>query len=519
MSPGFSGRHGRLHMGIQQIASGKWRAQIRRKNAKFDQVFNSEIEARQAHARFLAQVSPKASAITVQNAWKLYEESLEFAAKRERTRRTEAGRIKRWLDEFGLTPVNEVTADDVENYIAQRLRSKPQPGPDTVRLEVASFSALMKYCVRKKYVAANPCIGVSRPGGSRKLQRMSQQDIGQLMQLLKNPNRRFRYAARLCLLVLATGARPGEWCAALMSDVDLTKGVVLFRETKYRGQPRSVPLTPVAKKLLADHLAEIATDPELNLTALGSDVLFPVVGKKGAVRPFHYTGALRDAKKKNLLPRSVRAHLGRHEFISTLVESSKLDDSRIMALVGHHSPASMEIYKHVRNVQFRGDIEDVESRVMRPQRAESLAATLDLPVPFINLMLELRRAKEAQDGIEDTGDELLYEPAVIQKFQELAEVISSSPAQKASLMEWVKRRRDELRREKEALSDSSAPEENVVSVLADVQPWQAAVQNPPGDQSVESTEHDPTDIATEARRRVHRDASRTRKTRPGRVKR
>lgn len=460
-------------MGIRQIAPDKWRLQIRRRNLKVDKVFASEREAQQAQAKHLGSVSSRSSAILVQNAWELYSASLEFANKRERTRRTESGRIKRWLEEFGATPVDAVASEDIETYITKRLRSKPTPGPDTVRLEVAAFSALMKFCVRKKFVAANPCIGVSRPSGTRRISRMSKEQIGELMQLLRHPNRRFRYAARLCLLVLATGARPGEWRDARISDVNLEKKSVTFRETKYRGQPRTVPLTPTAMKLVADHLGELMQDEDndFNTKAIGMDILFPTVGEKGVIRPLHYTGALRDAKKKKLLPQSVRAHLGRHEFISTLVESSKLDDSRIMALVGHHSPVSMEAYKHVRNVQFRGDIEEVETRVMRPQRAEALADVLDLPVSVINILLELKRAKEAVDGIPDSGDELLYEPSVIKKLQELAETIERSPAQKASLVEWVKKRRKQMDREKaEQKAAAELGARDVTAILTKIQP-------------------------------------------------
>ena len=456
-------------MSIQRIASGKWRVQIRRRSVRFDEVFATELEARQAEAQQLRRVNPKASSIDVNNAWKLYEASLEFAAKRERTRRTESGRIKRWLKRFGDLPIASITSDDVEEFIAARLRQKPAPGADTVRLEVAAFSALLKYCVRKKFLASNPCIGVSRPSGARKLQRMSKDDIAQLMTLLRHPNRRFRYAARLCLLVLATGARPGEWSAVKKRDVDLAKGVVTFQETKYRGQPRSVPLTPVATKLLADHLAELVRDPEIREIAHVSEILFPVIGKDDEVHPLHYTGALRDAKKKGLVPRSVRAHLGRHEFISTLVESSKLDDSRIMALVGHHSPASMEIYKHVRNVQFRPDIEDIETRVMRPQRAEALAESLDLPVSMVNLVLESQRIQAAKEGFDDPGDELLYQAGVLGNLKEMAAGLQAAPALRTMFIEMARREREARRRER-ADAGPVSPITEVTTVLEQAQP-------------------------------------------------
>lgn len=69
---------------------------------------------------------------------------------------------------------------------------------------------------------------------------------------------------------------------------------------------------------------------------------------------------------------------GRHEFISSLVESSDLDDSRIMSLVGHHSPASMQIYTHARNIRFLPQFEALEDG-RRKERAKELAKALGVP--------------------------------------------------------------------------------------------------------------------------------------------
>jgi integrase len=107
----------------------------------------------------------------------------------------------------------------------------------------------------------------------------------------------------------------------------------------------------------------------------------------------YYTGALRDAKKQHLLPKRIRAHNGRHEFISTLVESSDLDDARIMALVGHHSPASMEVYKHVRNIRFRPQMENVEP-LRREQRMRAIADTMGLVPSMVVDQLAIEREEQ-----------------------------------------------------------------------------------------------------------------------------
>lgn len=76
--------------------------------------------------------------------------------------------------------------------------------------------------------------------------RQHQEDEGALIALLSHANARFRFAARLCLLVRETGARPGEWVKTEFNDIDFKKRTVTFRETKYKRMPRSVPLTAAA---------------------------------------------------------------------------------------------------------------------------------------------------------------------------------------------------------------------------------------------------------------------------------
>ena len=113
--------------------------------------------------------------------------------------------------------------------------------------------------------------------------------------------------------------------------------------------PRTVPLTKAAMALLTQQLEDITINMLDKFGA--SDLVFPTLTRDGEITRIHYTGALRDMKKDQLIPKGLRAHNERHEFISSLVESSNLDESRIMSLMGHHSPASMQIYQSLRNPQ------------------------------------------------------------------------------------------------------------------------------------------------------------------------
>jgi len=425
-------------MSIKKLPSGRWRVQIRRKHLRVDKVFDTESEAREAQQQYISvQKSPKG--VTLQDAWQDYEQSFVFLKKKPRTQDTEASRIKRLLRKYGKHAAASITSEHVERYMSSRLKEAPQPSADAIRLEVAALSALMTHCRKRRWIAANPCIGVGRPTAEIKPRRMSREDEGALISLLGHSNFRFRAAARLCLLVRETGARPGEWRNAAYDDVDLDNSRVIFQNTKYKGQPRTVPLSEVALSLVLEQMQDTLS----SRSGLFGVLLFPAPGRGDTVKPLHYTGALRDAKKASALPKRVRAHTGRHEFISTLLESTDLEDARIMALVGHHSPASMEVYKHVRNVRFLPHIEGLEPD-RRRQRSRSLAASLNIPAQLINSYLEGRRNQDADCGDVGARDELLYSRPVLEDIRAMAKRLGTKSERMSALAkisEALKKRR------------------------------------------------------------------------------
>lgn len=411
-------------MGVKKLPSGNWRLQIRRKNLRVDESYPSEQEANQALEKYTGGVVKGTGKVSLDDAWALYEKCLAFVSKKENTRNTEISRIKSVLRKLGRRPVADISSELVEEYITGRLSQDPQPSADSIRLEVAALSALMTFCRGRHLVAVNPCIGVKRPAPVRTLKRLKSEDEGTLISLLVHLNPRFRFVARLCLLVRETGARPGEWVKACFDDIDFKKRTVIFPDTKYKGMPRTVPLTAAAEHLLAAQLEDVLIN---NFETYGStEYVFPVIGKDGRIKPMHYSGALRDMKKHALLPKRVKAHIGRHEFISTLVESTELDDSRIMSLVGHHSPSSMEIYKHVRNVRFRPQIEEIEPE-RRSGRVSALSTALNLPPKIIEMLLLNERDDQLALGKPDDGEELLYNTEFVEKVADLARQLGATP--------------------------------------------------------------------------------------------
>lgn len=410
-------------MSISRLPSGRYRLQIRRHGLRVDEVHNRREQAQKAFERYhnkVVAVRPRGP--TLHHVWDLYGESLEFLNKKPSTRRSEQTHIKPALAALGTRSVGAIQPDDVEKLIKRQLQAKR--AADTIRNEVAVLSTVFAYGVKKQLIARNPCTGVARPPLEKKLRRMASTDEGALMHLLTHPKLRYRSTARLCLLVRETGARPGEWVATRWFDLDLAQQKLTFPNTKYKGMPRTIPLTTAAMSLLTAQLEDVALRHFDQFGA--TEFVFPTIGRSGAVVPLAYSGTVRDIKKDKLLPVHFRPHSGRHEYISKLVEDSDLDDSRIMTLVGHHSPASMQIYAHARSVRLRPQLEALEPG-RRAERARSLSTAVGLPPELVISYLKQRRETEGGD---DPGNELLFSEEAIGELDQAANKLGRTDAER-----------------------------------------------------------------------------------------
>lgn len=426
-------------MGITALPSGHFRLQIRRASLRVDEVYDSRGAAEAALRRYEGKVASRTAVRakdgpTLDEAWGMYRESRTFLEKRPNTQRCELSQVKPALNVLGHRAVRMLTADDVDAFIVHEKKAKK--APDTIRNSVAALSAVLNYCRAKAIVPNNVALGVKRPGAVPTARRMPQTHLGALMTALAHPRYRYRAAARLALLVRETGARPGEWATANWDDLDLQGNKVVFSNTKYKRQPRTVPLTASAMALLTAQWEDVVLGQADTLG--GSDLVFPVLGRDGDVRSFAYSGTLRDMKRDAVLPKGLRAHTGRHEYISSLVENSDLDDSRIMSLVGHHSPASMQIYTHARNVRFLPQLEALEAG-RRRERIRALSATLGVPGAVIESYLAHRRGEATADGLDDAGEELLYDAQSVKALQRAADRLGKTEAERLGSLLKIQR--------------------------------------------------------------------------------
>jgi integrase len=380
---------------LDQLPSGRWRLLIRSNSIGRIAETHDTLEAAQAaRDKHLGNVKGELKkSSTLRETWERYALSQKFANYKANTRRTRTSRIVPVLKKLGEIAIGNITPNTVENYAAARKaerKKKPGEPDDQLRLELDALSATLAYAKKMQVLETNPTLGVSRPRGGTRARRWTPAEEGLLMRLSAGKVKALRKAARFMLLVRALVCRPGELQHARYADLDLEQQTITLRDTKYRGETRTVPFSSVTKSLfsavLEDELAEFPDSPYIfsSHSRKGGE-------HQGAPVPYHYGTAIQNARTKyRALPKGLTAHIGRHEGSSDLVEDSPLTMPQIMRLTGHHSAQAFEIYNHAEPVKFAPQIEAHEAH-RQEDRIAAAAALAGIPLHVMRGLLIANR--------------------------------------------------------------------------------------------------------------------------------
>lgn len=328
-------------MSVMRLASGRWRVQIRRKHLKLDELHDSEEAARAAEAEALAANPVPGRGLTLRVLWSRYEGSMQFDKKAANTQKTERGRIQPVLAVLGDYTLADLEADPqpIYDYMDKRARhisprTKRRISDDSIRLEVATLSALVKFAKQRKLVRENFVSHISRPGGEKRKRRVSPVEQGKLKLHTTNSDPAVAQASRYLLLIRHLGCRPTELAELLVADTDLNAREVLFRDTK-NGTDRRVHATPEAVGLLEWQLQAIEED---------CPYVFPTwSGYKRKWVPYNYTYGVKLLRELGVIAEDMHAHAGRREFVSRAIEAG-VPLLTIKKATGHKSTQALEIY-------------------------------------------------------------------------------------------------------------------------------------------------------------------------------
>ena len=165
---------------------------------------------------------------------------------------------------FAQRSVGEITADEIEHYLRQRLQKRVQYRtargiiekdrlkPATVHQEFRVLRRMLNVAVRKKLLPANPCFGVEFPVKVKGLFRPHYMTWSEQQRIEFQAPVHLRNIVRI---ITETGLRVYKELMAMKKDqVDLVNAVVWIPDSKTPSGIAEVPLTDLAVEAFGDQI-------------------------------------------------------------------------------------------------------------------------------------------------------------------------------------------------------------------------------------------------------------------------
>jgi integrase len=174
---------------------------------------------------------------------------------------------------FGTSRLVDLTADSIELYLRERLRQRvsvkarlgyKQLGAiksTTIHQEFRVLRRMMNVAVRKKLLAANPCLGVEFPVAVKGLFRPHYVTWSEQERIESHAP---QYLRNIIRIVTETGLRIYKELTSMRKDqVDLQNAVAWIPDSKTPNGVAEVPLTAIANEAFKSQLANSGEGPFL----------------------------------------------------------------------------------------------------------------------------------------------------------------------------------------------------------------------------------------------------------------
>ncbi|WP_172328720.1 site-specific tyrosine recombinase XerD [Mangrovicoccus sp. HB161399] len=223
---------------------------------------------------------------------------------------------------------------------------------------LASIRQLFRFAYEEDLRTDNPAIQIRGPGRAKRLPKtLSIEEVERLLEAAQDHGRNALEKMRTsCLLELlyATGMRVSELVTLPVSAARGNPAMILVRGKG--GKERLVPLSPPARKALAEWLAMRDAEEDLAKRKRGkpaSTYLFPGRGATGHMTRQAFFLLMKTlAVKAGVSPETVTPHTIRHAFATHLLQNGA-DLRAIQMMLGHADLATTEVYTHVLEARLR----------------------------------------------------------------------------------------------------------------------------------------------------------------------
>ncbi|MFV8380070.1 site-specific tyrosine recombinase XerD [Corynebacterium hindlerae] len=265
--------------------------------------------------------------------------------------RRDVQRYLSWLDAAGIRDLAAVTAQDLENYVADLRRGDPSVG----RRPLAASSSgralvvargLHKFAVAEGKLAVDVAAEVSPPAAGKHLP--DTLTVEQVATLIDATSRESVVGLRdraLLELLYGTGARISEITALTVDDVASGEGMI--QVTGKGDKQRLVPFGSLAQQAVSEYL--VRGRPALSK---GKTHALLLNKRGGALSRQSAWGIIKDAATRAGLDVDISPHTLRHSFATHLLEGGA-DVRVVQELLGHSSVTTTQIYTHITAANLR----------------------------------------------------------------------------------------------------------------------------------------------------------------------
>ncbi|OHF36428.1 site-specific tyrosine recombinase XerD [Corynebacterium sp. HMSC074A01] len=271
------------------------------------------------------------------------------SAHTESNYRRDVNRYLTWLERADITDLRQVTARDVEAYVADLRRgvdgARGLSTSSTARALVVA-RGLHKFGVAEGVLDADVAAEVAPPKQGEKLpDTLSVHEVEALLDACPTETPIGVRDRALLELLYATGARVSEVLSLNVDDVHDTEGVITV--TGKGNKQRLVPVGSHAQAAVGAYLVRVRP-----AFATGKSHALFLNTRGGALSRQSAWTVLKQAARRAGIEKDISPHTLRHSFATHLLEGGA-DVRTVQELLGHSSVTTTQIYTHVTAANLR----------------------------------------------------------------------------------------------------------------------------------------------------------------------
>lgn len=276
------------------------------------------------------------------------------------------------LPYFAEYPVDEITFDLVERYIAAKLAEDEPLSARSINMTLTLMAAILEGAVDRGLVARNPAKGKPRRVREREPRRTYLETAEQIAALLQaageldrdaREDRQHVHRRAIVATLIMAGLRIGELCALRWRDVDLANGWITVGESKTAAGRRKVKIRGALRDELLTIRAAASVDPDAFVFGTRTGAMQSRENIRNRVLAAATIRASEWLVKAGYgpLPEHLTPHSLRRTFASMLYALGE-DPGVVMDEMGHTDPAlALRVY---RQTMRRGDNEKARLRAL-----------------------------------------------------------------------------------------------------------------------------------------------------------